>query len=82
MSITLEQTQLEKSRQPTEQIACIRCPNSLWFQTQRTLKCYCRQMFHIVWDSYSQPNVHVVNCDGLLVAAQVPEESRQVNPIP
>ena len=77
MSVTLERTQLDTSHRPTEEIACSRCPHALWFQTRRTLKCYCRQMCLIVWESHSLPNGDILNCDGLRAMGEALETPPQ-----
>jgi len=80
MSITLEQTQLDISHRPSREIACTRCPHALWFQTCKTLKCYCRQMCLIVWESHSLPNGDILNCDGLQAMGEETERPQQAMP--
>lgn len=54
---------LEPSRLPTDFTVCQTCPNSVWFSTKDRLKCYCRVMFLVSWDSLNpQP---MTECDGL-----------------
>lgn len=53
---------LEPSRLPTEFTICQTCPHSVWFSTKDRLKCYCRVMFLVSWDSLNP--VPMTECDG------------------
>lgn len=46
--------------QPAPYPACADCPASVWFNTIRSLRCYCTVMRAMVWDGEEQP---VMNCD-------------------
>jgi hypothetical protein len=55
-------TALDPSRLPKNSTVCETCPLSLWFASERELRCYCRLMFTITWDNADpRPLSH---CDG------------------
>lgn len=66
---------LEPSRLPAEFTVCQTCPNSMWFSTKDRLKCYCRVMFLVSWDSLN-PQV-MTDCDGLQIGQEGPNEPQE-----
>ena len=42
---------LEQTRRPQPRTACDQCPNAVWFSTKEEVRCYCRVMFLVSWDS-------------------------------
>lgn len=63
ISPTLEA--LELNRRPRVPTVCETCTNSVWFSSPEEVKCYCRVMYLIVWES-SKPNV-ITGCDGMFI---------------
>ena len=59
---------LEPNRRPQAPTVCETCPNSVWFSSPEEVKCYCRVMYLIVWES-SKPNV-ITGCDGVFIGQE------------
>ena len=53
--------------------ACMDCPASIWHATNSILKCYCKQMYLIVWQEGDDP---IKACDGreIAIAMMMEEE--------
>lgn len=81
MSNVLKNSQTKKSLLPTEGIACTTCPNSIWFQNPRAIKCYCKAMFLIVWESGMglEHKDSILDCDGMSMIDQKPLEAEQIS---
>lgn len=58
--------QVETRLKPRRQCACTNCPLATWFKTNLVLKCYCKDMFTITYDS-SNSNDIVEICDTQIV---------------
>ena len=59
---------LEAKRQPSPEPVCVACPKSMWLSQSASLKCFCRVMHAVTWDSDDpQP---ILTCDG----AMMPDE--------
>ena len=58
---------LEERRRPKPSPVCAACPNSLWFATAEHLKCYCRLMHAVTWNS-EEPKP-IATCDGILLSS-------------
>jgi len=54
---------LEQTRRPQPRTACDQCPNAVWFSTKEEVRCYCRVMFLVSWDS-KKPS-EITACDGM-----------------
>ena len=58
--------QLDATHHPLPEVACVHCPNSVWFTTKMSkselVKCYCRVMFLVSW-STTEPTA-ITLCDG------------------
>jgi hypothetical protein len=65
-SFTLQQ--LEPNRRPLARTACDSCPHAVWFSTPTELRCYCRVMFLVSWDS-KKPS-EITSCDGPLLGME------------
>lgn len=53
---------LEQARLPKVSTVCESCPVSLWLASAKELRCYCRMMHTMTWDSADpRPLTH---CDG------------------
>ena len=55
-------TALGSSRLPKVSTICELCPLSLWFASAKELRCYCRLMFTVTWDSTAP--LPLTHCDG------------------
>ena len=55
-------SQLAQSRLPKVSTVCETCPLSLWFAGLKDLRCYCRLMHTITWDSADPRPLSL--CDG------------------
>lgn len=58
---------LEAGRRPNPSPICTACPHSLWFASADHLRCFCRVMHVVTWNS-EEPNSPIAACDGILVA--------------
>ncbi|WP_051049089.1 hypothetical protein [Nitrosospira lacus] len=54
---------LEASRRPKVRTVCEECANSVWFTTPTEVKCYCRVMFLVTWESAVPQSITA--CDGM-----------------
>ena len=61
-------TALGPSRLPKVSTVCETCPLSLWFASAKTLRCYCRLMFTVTWDSAAP--LPLTHCDGPHLSAR------------
>ena len=53
---------------PDESVRCATCPASLWFLEPDELKCFCRMMNVVAWET-GKAN-QIVECDGPMLAMQ------------
>lgn len=60
---------LEPGRRPKPSPICTACPHSLWFASPEHLRCFCRLMHVMTWNS-EEPNSPIAACDGILVSAE------------
>lgn len=66
-SLTL--LQIEESRRPNPSTVCEVCPASVWMATPKAVKCFCRVMRVITWETHD-PNT-LTHCDGLQIAQEM-----------
>ena len=58
---------LEEGSRPDQSTICQHCPDSIWFissPNSARLKCYCKAMNVITYDSQEQEIEPVIECDG------------------
>ena len=65
-SYTLQE--LVPARRPARRTACDSCPHAVWFSTPTELRCYCRVMFLVSWDSKKPSEIEA--CDGPLLGME------------
>jgi hypothetical protein len=58
---------LELGRRPKPLPICAACPHSLWFASAKHLRCFCRLMHVVTWNS-EQPSSPIAACDGIMVS--------------
>ncbi len=58
---------IHEDRRPKPSTVCEACPASLWFASVPDLKCYCRIMHVVTYDS-GNPTA-LTHCDGLAMQA-------------
>lgn len=56
---------LDLKRRPNPTPVCETCPHSMWFASAAHLKCYCRVMHVVTWNS--DDPVPILSCDGILI---------------
>lgn len=61
---------LPASRRPAPEVACSRCPNSIWYATPTLVNCYCKQMYVVTWTSRTQEVI--LACDGQMQQTEDP----------
>ena len=59
---------LEPERRPKPSPICASCPHSLWFASANDLRCFCRLMHVVTWNSEG-PSRPIATCDGVLVSS-------------
>ena len=47
---------------------CVGCPNSMWFGSEKAMKCFCRVMHVVTWSD--EENVNISACDGLFIGGE------------
>ncbi len=52
-------------RRPQPGTVCETCPNSVWFASNKEVKCYCRVLFLVTWSS--QEPSQITLCDGVFL---------------
>ena len=60
---------LDPARRPKPSPICAACPHSLWFGSAEHLRCFCRLMHVVTWNS-EEPNSPIAACDGILVGSE------------
>ena len=58
---------LAPRRRPEPSPICATCPHSLWFASTEHLRCFCRLMHVVTWNS-EEPSSPIAACDGILVS--------------
>jgi hypothetical protein len=61
-------TSLEPKRRPDPKPVCETCPQSMWFASAAHLKCYCRVMHAVTWNS--EEPLPILSCDGILLSSE------------
>lgn len=51
---------------PKEAVACMQCPVGLWQMTDKSLECYCRVQYKVVWTTAEPGKIRA--CEGMLQA--------------
>lgn len=51
---------------PPAEVACARCPTSMWYRVGNQVSCYCRVMYLIAWQSGMAIESSVTLCDSPL----------------
>ncbi len=59
---------LEPKRRPEPKPVCEACPHSMWFASAAHLKCYCRVMHVVTWNS--EEPAPILSCDGILLSSE------------
>jgi hypothetical protein len=60
---------LAPGRRPKPSPICATCPHSLWFASAEHLRCFCRLMHVVTWNS-EEPNSPIAECDGILLSGE------------
>lgn len=60
---------LDETRRPRPDIKCAVCPNAVWFATDREVKCYCRIMYLLTWQTSEKTDI--VLCDGTMIGSDL-----------
>ena len=60
---------LEPGRRPKPSPICATCPHSLWFASTDHLRCFCRLMHIVTWNS-EEPSSAISACDGILLSGE------------
>ena len=60
---------LEPGRRPKPSPICASCPHSLWFASAQHLRCFCRLMHVVTWNS-EEPSSPISTCDGILLSGE------------
>jgi hypothetical protein len=60
---------LEPGRRPRHLPICAACPHSLWFASADHLRCFCRLMHVMTWNS-EEPSSPIAACDGILLSGE------------
>jgi hypothetical protein len=60
---------LEPGRRPKLLPICASCPHSLWFASAEHLRCFCRLMHVVTWNS-EEPSSPIAACDGILLSGE------------
>lgn len=58
---------IDKKLRPTEAVACMNCPLAVWMIQDKTLECYCRTLYRVVWETSKPGKIRM--CDA-------PEQAR------
>lgn len=58
---------LDPARRPNPLPICAACPHSMWFASAEHLKCFCRLMHVLTWNS-EEPSSPIRVCDGILLS--------------
>ena len=59
---------LDEKRRPDPMPVCGTCPHSTWFASASHLKCYCRAMHAVTWNS--EEPIPILSCDGILLSSE------------
>ena len=70
MSTLLQRINATEKYPETVEIACSKCPQSLWYQKNLTIRCHCIVLGEIVYTSCSRPDANqtseiITDCDGI-----------------
>ena len=57
---------------PKVAVACMQCPMALWQLEDKSLRCYCRVLYRMVWETTKPGKIRA--CDAPLLAAQAAAE--------
>jgi hypothetical protein len=60
---------LELGRRPKPSPICASCPHSLWFASAEDLRCFCRLMHVVTWNS-EESSRPIATCDGILLSSE------------
>lgn len=69
-SLVLMQT--PKELYPTQMVACMQCPVAVWQLEDKSLKCYCRALYRVTWETSKPGKIRA--CDMPLQAALAAQE--------
>lgn len=70
-SLVLMQT--PKELYPTQAVACMQCPIAVWQLEDKSLRCHCRVLYKVVWETAKPGKIRA--CDAPLLAAQAAAEA-------
>ncbi len=59
---------LDAKRLPNPTPVCEACPHSMWFASATHLKCYCRAMHAVTWNS--EEPTPILSRDGILLSSE------------
>ncbi len=60
---------IDEKLRPDANVSCLKCPMANWYGNALVLKCYCKEMFAVIYDS-DNPVDAVTYCDRL----EMPDE--------
>lgn len=60
---------LDPGRRPKPSPICAVCPHSMWFASADHLRCFCRVMHVVTWNS-EEPSSPIAACDGILLSTE------------
>lgn len=71
----------DKSLRPREAVACMNCPLAMWMVQEKSLECYCRTLYRVVWETSKPGKIRM--CDGpelVRLEAEKTKNSETPNP--